>query len=119
MPKDAFAIIRKYTAGRSAVQSRSFRRVEQSAASGPDGGWDRPTMQEEFLLAGRRLPAEAVERVRAAMVRLDESWRAMKRSHWGITLKTIGRVPGTGGTAGADYLHRSSRLPLFPTLAPA
>ncbi len=48
---------------------------------------------------------------------LDETWCGMKRTHWGVTLKIIGQVPGTGGTAGASYLQRSAATPLFPLLA--
>lgn len=123
MPRSTFAIIRKYTAGRSAVQSLAYRQVERTSAPPVDGGQalpaadGRPTLQEVFLRVRGELPAPAAERVLAAMLRVDHAWRALKRSHWGITLKTIGRVPGTGGTTGADYLYRTSMVPLFPALS--
>jgi tryptophan 2,3-dioxygenase len=124
MPKASFAIIRKYTAGRSAIQSHAFRQVEHASSPVADDDparrtprADRPTMQEEFLRARDRLPAEVAERLLVAMLRVDAGWRALKRSHWGITLKTIGQVAGTGGTTGADYLYQTSQLPLFPALS--
>jgi tryptophan 2,3-dioxygenase len=121
MPPEAFAIIRKYTAGRSAVQSRTYRNVENVSARLP--GRDRDpetpetTLEEVFLQAGQWLCGESYEGMRNAMRRLDRRWCAMKRSHWGITLKIIGDVPGTGGTAGAEYLEDAARMPLFPALA--
>ena len=41
----------------------------------------------------------------------------MKRGHWGIALKVIGTVPGTGGTAGASYLKNAAMMSLFPRLS--
>ncbi|MFD0350549.1 hypothetical protein ACFQ0M_40090 [Kitasatospora aburaviensis] len=40
----------------------------------------------------------------------------MKRTHWGITMKIIGMVRGTGGTAGASYLREAAEARLFPDL---
>jgi tryptophan 2,3-dioxygenase len=121
MPTPAFAIIRAQTPGRSAIQSRAYREVENICAHRRhDRSADdvpRPTLEDAFLGARRRLPATAVAEVQEAMQRLDHYWRAMKRSHWGITLKIIGNVPGTGGTSGAAYLYDASRIPLFPALA--
>jgi tryptophan 2,3-dioxygenase len=131
MPPETFAIIRKHTAGRSAVQSRAFQRVEQASAP-PERGTDLtarveqapraaaapgPTLQEAFLRARGRLPAWRIGEVREAMKDVDDNWCALKRSHWGITLKIIGSLPGTGGTSGAEYLYGKSQIPLFPALA--
>ncbi|MER7847128.1 hypothetical protein ABTZ03_24615 [Kitasatospora sp. NPDC096077] len=101
MPKDAFAVIRANTDGRSAVQSRSYRGVERSC----------PTLHLALLESG--LPQEELQPV---MAELDEAWGAMKRTHWGITMKIIGSVPGTGGTAGAAYLREAAEARLFPAL---
>ncbi len=126
MPKEAFAVIRDYTNGRSAVQSRAYRQVEYiSAPQVPDPTTEgkipaielpRRTLQEAFAEQRNRMPAEAASLLVGAMARLDAAWHSMKRTHWGITLKIIGTVPGTGGTTGADYLKRTSELPLFPDL---
>lgn len=122
MPVEAFAVIRGFTSGRSAVQSLSYRRIEDACAPRPPSTapgvaepvWAGPTMQEAYLGARGRPGAD---RLAAQLRRLDASWRGMKRSHWGITLRIIGDVPGTGGTSGASYLKTVSEKPLFPALA--
>ncbi len=126
MPKEAFAVIRDYTNGRSAVQSRAYRQVEFICApADPDpttaGKIPRievpaRTLQEAFAEQEHRMPAADARLLAEEMVRLDTAWHSMKRTHWGITLKIIGNVPGTGGTDGADYLKRTSEAPLFPDL---
>ena len=126
MPKDAFAVIRDYTNGRSAVQSRAYRQVEfisAPSALDPTTAGKIPvievpgrTLQEAFAAQEHRMSADEARLLTEAMVRLNSAWRSMKRTHWGITLKIIGSVPGTGGTDGADYLKRTSELPLFPDL---
>lgn len=122
MPVDVFAVIRAYTNGRSAVQSRAYHEVEYVSAPrnpGPDAEGSKrpdpggPTLEEIYLKERERVPSE----VTAAMTRLDRAWRAMKLSHWGITLKIIGDVPGTGGTSGASYLRTAADTALFPCLA--
>ncbi|MEU6238289.1 hypothetical protein [Kitasatospora sp. NPDC047058] len=101
MPKDAFAVIRANTDGRSAVQSRAYRAVENSC----------PELHRALLDSG--LPQDGLS---AAMAGLDDAWGAMKRTHWGITMKIIGSVRGTGGTAGASYLREAAEARLFPAL---
>ncbi|MFI0982047.1 hypothetical protein ACH4SP_34195 [Streptomyces sp. NPDC021093] len=101
MPKDAFAVIRANTDGRSAVQSEAYRTVETSA----------PELHRALLHSGLRRPE-----LTSAMGELDTSWGAMKRTHWGITMKVIGAVRGTGGTAGASYLREAAEARLFPAL---
>jgi tryptophan 2,3-dioxygenase len=116
MPPEVFAVIRAHTDGRSAIQSRGFRRIEAVCAPRPDIAAGVP-LQEALLRATERLGGVATARLCAELVRLDEAWCAMKRTHWGITVKIIGTVPGTGGTTGADYLRRAAAVPLFPALA--
>lgn len=128
MPKDSFAIIRQFTDGRSAIQSRSYRQIDLVCAPRqPSPVADRlpavevtsPTLQETFVAIRGRIDPAAADRLETQMRAFDTAWRAMKRTHWGITLKIIGRVPGTGGTRGADYLKYAADLPLFPMLAGA
>jgi tryptophan 2,3-dioxygenase len=125
MPPDVFAIIRAYTHGRSAVQSRSFRAVERycappvpadSAVAGIELAG--PSLQEVYEARPARGELASLTYLTDTMRDLDTAWRLMKRTHWGITLKVIGRVPGTGGTAGADYLGQAAARPLFPMLHP-
>ena len=116
MPPEVFAVIRAHTDGRSAIQSRGFRRIEAVCAPRPDVAAGVP-LEEAVLRAGERLGGVATARLCAELARLDEAWCAMKRTHWGITVKIIGTVPGTGGTTGAEYLRRAAAVPLFPALS--
>ncbi len=124
MPVEVFAVIRGFTSGRSAVQSRAYRKIEESCAA-PDETtvgevtartWTRPVLQDAYL---RVRGAPSADRLATQMQRLDAAWRRMKRGHWGITLRIIGTVPGTGGTTGASYLRVAAETPLFPLLADA
>ncbi|MFD3940248.1 hypothetical protein ACFWSF_36145 [Streptomyces sp. NPDC058611] len=124
MPREAFAVIRDNTHGRSAVQSTSYRRVEALSAPPTPGnpqsplpGTEGETLQEVFERQTPWLPRRDVVRFEDTMRRLDAGWHKSKRTHWGITLKVIGSVPGTGGTSGADYLKQTAEVPLFPGLA--
>lgn len=116
MPPDAFAIIRAYTNGRSAVQSRSFRLVEQYSA--PSAELPGPSLQEVYEARLAITGPASLSYLTETMRGLDSAWRLMKRTHWGITLKVIGKVRGTGGTAGAAYLEQAAARPLFPVLHP-
>ncbi|MDF9815310.1 hypothetical protein [Streptomyces sp. SPB162] len=127
MPSEAFSVIRDNTDGRSAIQSRSHRRVELLSAPPPattappsrepaPAEAAGPTLQEAFLRREPLLSGPEAHRLTAALRALDGSWTTAKRTHWGITLKIIGSVPGTGGTSGADYLEAKSQVPLFPFL---
>jgi tryptophan 2,3-dioxygenase len=126
MPREAFAVIRGLTDGRSAIQSRPYRLVELISAPQvlsaelrdkiPDLEVPCPTLQEVFEKLPGHLSRASARQVAEAMARLDTAWRAMKRTHWGITLKIIGDVPGTGGTTGVHYLAAAARIPLFPLL---
>jgi tryptophan 2,3-dioxygenase len=100
MPRDAFAVIRQNTDGRSAIQSKAYQDVEELGER----------LTEEISATPAELRHAGLGE---ALADLDRAWRSMKRTHWGITLKIIGRVTGTGGTAGADYLEKSARRPLF------
>ncbi|MFI1830450.1 hypothetical protein ACH41E_29025 [Streptomyces sp. NPDC020412] len=127
MPRDAFAVIRNHTHGRSAIQSRSYRQVESLSAPRDEGAGpqraDRrddgdSTLQSVYLeRVEHRMTAARAGGLADVMRRLDLAWRTSKRTHWGVTLKVIGTVPGTGGTSGADYLKQAAGISLFPALA--
>ncbi|MFC9618885.1 hypothetical protein ACFTXM_02410 [Streptomyces sp. NPDC056930] len=126
MPREAFAVIRENTNGRSAVQSTSYRRVELLSAPRDPGSLspqapclvlEGETLQEVFERQLSEIPSQNVTRLEESMRRLDASWHMSKRTHWGITLKIIGSAPGTGGTSGADYLQRTAEVSLFPVLS--
>ncbi|MCQ4120658.1 hypothetical protein [Rhodococcus tibetensis] len=124
MPVDAFSIIRGFTHGRSAVQSRAFREVEFACARNRANSDHiakidtEETTLEDIFLTMRNTLAGAMP-LEKSMRRLDRAWGVMKRGHWGITLKVIGTVPGTGGTAGASYLQSAAKVSLFPGLPEA
>ncbi|MGP4091931.1 hypothetical protein [Streptomyces sp. KR55] len=126
MPPEAFAVIRDHTHGASAIQSRPYQLVEtvsakrEAGAHSPEKGpvfTLDATLQEAFLAHSGGWATEDARRLEAAMRKLDAGWCGMKRTHWGVTMKIIGRVPGTGGTTGADYLKAAARVGLFPLLA--
>lgn len=128
MPPESFAVIRDHTHGASAIQSRPYQLVETVSAK-REGEAHRPekgplfaldtTLQEAFLARVGGWPSEDARRLEDAMRGLDANWRGMKRTHWGVTMKIIGKVPGTGGTAGADYLKAAANVGLFPQLTAA
>lgn len=122
MPVASFAVIRGYTHGRSAIQSLAYRKVEAACSrhlqAVPSGArtvrYDGASLEDAYQSVRTHPEAELLA---AALRRLDAAWRGMKRSHWGITLRIIGNVPGTGGTSGASYLKVAADTPLFPALA--
>ncbi|MEU9622919.1 hypothetical protein [Streptomyces sp. NPDC048155] len=125
MPVESFAVIRGYTDGRSAIQSRWYRQVEAFCMPGqpmptgkkiPDVRVEGPGLDAAFVARAAALHTDDARRVAEAMLRLDKAWGAMKRNHWGLTLKIIGDVPGTGGISGASYLKTAAQVPLFPRL---
>ncbi len=50
------------------------------------------------------------------LVDLDEGLQEWRYRHMKMVERTIGAKPGTGGSAGADYLRRTLFQPLFPDL---
>lgn len=124
----SFAVIRGQTAGASGLQSTSFKRIELiAAAPSPERlGSEGFAAPEVAAVVGTDEPTiEAVVRRRAAMRNravlyglraVDREWLRWKRTHWATATRVIGRVPGTGGTAGSDYLRAHMLTPLFPML---
>lgn len=116
MPPDAFAIIRAYTNGRSAVQSRSFRLVEQYSA--PSAELPGPSLQEvyEARLAITGLAVAELSHRDDARSRLGV---AADEAH-PLGHHSQGHREGAGhrGTAGAAYLEQAAARPLFPVLHP-
>lgn len=124
MPKKSFGIIRENTHGRSAIQSRWFHKVQAACAPIARDAQtaNEPTivtgsnLQDLYLDCKEQIPPRQRDKLTASMKRLDQAWGSMKLNHWGITVKIIGTVPGTGGTAGASYLKASAEKSLFPSL---
>lgn len=90
-------------------------------------------MPASFLDRDVTLPAGENPEIQAALVRvyreepglvplcerlvdLDEGIQEWRYRHVKMVERTIGTKPGTGGTSGAAFLHRSLNQPLFPDL---
>ena len=73
-----------------------------------------PQMQRALIDVYRSNPslANLCER----MVDLDEGVQEWRYRHVKMVERTIGTKPGTGGSAGADYLKTTLMHPLFPDL---
>jgi tryptophan 2,3-dioxygenase len=73
-----------------------------------------PDVQDVLLAvyADEGLPAQICER----MVDLDEGVQEWRYRHVKLIERTIGHQPGTGGSAGADFLRRTLFRPAFPDL---
>jgi tryptophan 2,3-dioxygenase len=71
-------------------------------------------VQEILIRVYRQDPknAELCER----LVDLDEGIQEWRYRHVKMVERTIGRKPGTGGSAGAEYLRATLMQPLFPDL---
>ena len=73
-----------------------------------------PALQEVLIEVYRNAPrnAELCER----FVDLDEGIQEWRYRHVKMVERTIGSKPGTGGSAGSQYLHSTLNRPLFPDL---
>jgi tryptophan 2,3-dioxygenase len=73
-----------------------------------------PEVQEQLIAVYRRDPknAELCER----LVDLDEGVQEWRYRHVKMVERTIGAKPGTGGSAGAEYLRNTVGQNLFPDL---
>jgi tryptophan 2,3-dioxygenase len=71
-------------------------------------------VQEALIRIYRRDPrnSELCER----LVDLDEGMQEWRYRHVRMVERTIGRKPGTGGSAGAEYLKSTLARPAFPDL---
>jgi tryptophan 2,3-dioxygenase len=99
---------------------REFDRVDDPALR---AALDRPTVYDSLLsyLDGADLasvyadegePAEVCE----ALVDIDEGVQEWRYRHVMMVQRIIGNRPGTGGSAGADYLRSTLFRPAFPHL---
>ncbi|WP_089156395.1 hypothetical protein [Micromonospora sp. NBS 11-29] len=132
MQPDSFRTFRQYTEGASAIQSRSYKRVESLCRAPSRGRLDsvayrsvpevririragEPTVDEAYRSAvrdgrldgpDRRLVARRMEEFAAALLR----WR---RTHHRLATRMLGARSGTGYTEGTPYLAAVRDLPVF------
>jgi tryptophan 2,3-dioxygenase len=87
----------------------SQRRRDVTAAPEPSA-----ELQQVLIAIYREDPqnSEVCER----LVDLDEGMQEWRYRHVKMVERTIGTKPGTGGSAGASYLHGTIGRPLFPDL---
>jgi tryptophan 2,3-dioxygenase len=132
--REAFLAFREFTEGASAIQSRSYKRVE-SLCRRPDGSrldsaayrsvpqvrarvlTGQPNL-DETLTAARaagRLDAGEDDRVRSAMDGLETALLKWRQSHYRLAVQMLGESRGTGYTEGVPYLEQTRRLPVFTT----
>jgi tryptophan 2,3-dioxygenase len=64
------------------------------------------------VYAEERTPAEVCE----SLVDIDEGLQEWRYRHVKMVERIIGAVPGTGGSAGAEYLRSTLFRPMFPDL---
>jgi tryptophan 2,3-dioxygenase len=132
--RDAFLAFREFTEGASAIQSRSYKRVESLCRQPDPARLDsaayhsvpevrarvlagQPSL-DETLTAARasgRLTADEDDRVRSAMQALETALLKWRQSHYRLAVQTLGERRGTGYTEGVPYLERTRRLPVFTT----
>lgn len=77
--------------------------------------WEGAEGLEEALVSMYRTDAEA-QLVAEALVDVDEGLAEWRYRHVMMVHRTIGRKPGTGGSAGVDYLRSTLFHPVFPEL---
>jgi tryptophan 2,3-dioxygenase len=130
--QEAFLSFREFTEGASAIQSRSYKRVESlcrrpdrsrldSAAyrSVPDvraGVLAGQPNLDEMLTAAHasgRLAPDEYDRVRSAMQRLEAALLKWRQTHYRLAVQMLGERRGTGYTEGVPYLEKTRRLPVF------
>ncbi|MGE0639241.1 MAG: tryptophan 2,3-dioxygenase [Thermoanaerobaculia bacterium] len=75
---------------------------------------ESPELQPELVRIYRERPELAALCER--LVDLDEGIQEWRYRHVKMVERTIGTRPGTGGSAGAEYLKRTLFQPLFPDL---
>ncbi|NUR52375.1 MAG: hypothetical protein HOV71_29980 [Hamadaea sp.] len=125
---ESFRTFRVYTEGASAIQSRSYKRVESLCRS--------PATDRLDSMAYRSVP-EIRDTVVAGQPSLDEAYRSAglsgsqrallgrrmtefgaallqwRQTHYRIAVRMLGTRPGTGYTEGTPYLAAVRDLPVF------
>ncbi len=137
MRTEAFLTFREFTDGASAIQSRSYKRVE-SLCRRPDA--DRldspayasvPEVRDRVIAGQPNIDAaldQAIEAglltpeghtaVSAAMASFEAAILKWRKTHHSIAVRMLGERRGTGGSAGTAYLDSVREIPLFAGSCP-
>ncbi|GAB3083886.1 tryptophan 2,3-dioxygenase family protein [Micromonospora schwarzwaldensis] len=137
MQPESFQTFRQYTEGASAIQSRSYKRVESLC---------RTPLQERLDSVAYQAVPEVRARVRAGQATVDEAYRSAvadgrldgpdrrlvarrmeafasalfrwRHTHHRIATRMLGRRSGTGYTEGTPYLAAVRDVPVFTSVDP-
>ncbi len=137
MQPEAFLRFREYTDGASAIQSRSYKRLE-SLCRRPDA--DRldspayrsvpeirarviagqPTIDEALrgAIASTLLTPDEHTAISAAMDCFESAILRWRKTHCAIAMRMLGERRGTGNTEGVTYLDRARSIPVFAAGCP-
>ncbi|MGC4862824.1 tryptophan 2,3-dioxygenase family protein [Micromonospora sp. DT41] len=136
MQPEAFRTFREYTAGASAIQSRSYKLME-SLCRTPEGSRldsaayhqvpevrdlvhaGQPSIDDAFRAAVRDglLAAPDGERVEEEMRSFAAALLQWRRTHHRLATRMLGPRPGTGYTEGTPYLAAVRSIPVFTSVA--
>lgn len=137
MQPEAFLRFRESTDGASAIQSRSYKRME-SLCRRPDPdrlhspAYDavpeirarvmagQPNVDEALraAIASTRLRPDEHTAVSAAMAAFEAAILKWRTTHCSIAARMLGERRGTGGSEGVRYLERARGIPVFTGACP-
>lgn len=132
---ESFKDFRTYTEGASAIQSRSYKRVESLCAKPADERLHSiayhsvPEVQSRVLSGhetlddtytrasadGRHAAAE-MDELRQVMEKFQLTLQRWRQSHYAIAVKMLGKGSGTGYTEGTPYLNEVRNIPVFQSI---
>jgi tryptophan 2,3-dioxygenase len=138
MQPQAFLSFREFTEGASAIQSRSYKRVESLCRRPDPERLDSPAYHSvpevrERVLAGQLSVDEALTAaresgsltsdghhgVRCAMQGFEESLMKWRKTHYRLAVRMLGERRGTGYTDGVPYLDEARAVRVFARPAAA
>lgn len=91
-------------------------RVSTAARSRPTSAAHEADAEVQALLVQVYRQGDFPMQVCERLVDLDEGLQEWRYRHVKMVERTIGSLPGSGGSSGADYLRRTLFKPLFPDL---
>jgi tryptophan 2,3-dioxygenase len=137
MRTESFLTFREFTDGASAIQSRSYKRVEGLCRRPDAERLDSPAFTSvpevrEQVLAGEADVAETLAAVResgalepgataaltAAMERFEAAMFKWRKTHHRLAVRMLGDRRGTGYTEGVPYLAQGRTIPVFEQRCP-
>ncbi len=137
MQPEAFLRFREWTDGASAIQSRSYKRVESRCRRPDRERLDSPAYESvpevrEAVIAGQPnidqaldtaiesglLTPEGHTEISAAMDAFEAAIMKWRKTHVSIAMRMLGERRGTGGSAGVAYLEEARTISLFAGSCP-